>query len=182
MCSQEQTRNKRMNHFSNLPMDIREVILNKKHSLEMEELKTAHTLAINEWEKEVRDLKEGADKELDECQDKIEELEGEIERIHDIYGGMDFRTGAFFAMVGWCSGYPADLDCNQFNYRFDHCVKIFASGITRVGKGDFEQFKTSDSTMSIVRMLCQIHDWEKWQLLFEIELELKQTRSEAHRE
>ena len=62
-----------------LPYDIIELIMNKKHQLEIEDLKKAytleiedlkktHTLAINEWEKEVLDLKQQLH-ELDESLD-----------------------------------------------------------------------------------------------------------------
>ena len=49
----------------NLPYDIMELIMNKKHQLEIEALKKAHILAITEWEKEVLDLKQQLH-ELDE--------------------------------------------------------------------------------------------------------------------
>ena len=48
-----------------LPYDLIELIMNKKHQLEIEALKKAHTLAITEWEKEVWDLKQQLH-ELDE--------------------------------------------------------------------------------------------------------------------
>jgi hypothetical protein len=49
----------------NLPYDIMELIMNKKHQLEIEAIKKAHILAITEWEKEVLDLKQQLH-ELDE--------------------------------------------------------------------------------------------------------------------
>ena len=153
-------------------MDIREVILNKKHSLEMEELKTAHALAIGEWEKEVRDLKDYSqriDQELDGA-------EGAFDEIDTAIHSQSFRTGAFYAMAGWCGGYSGDLGCDCFHYRDDHCVKIFAQAIIKFG-GDFEKFKNTDSTSFIVKMLCRVNDWDMDQFLEEIEDEIKQTHN-----
>ena len=76
-----------MNHFNNLPMDIREVILNKKHSLEMEELKTAHALAIAEWEKELReqkDISRQLDEELEETNDLLEEAHARNDMLEEM--------------------------------------------------------------------------------------------------
>lgn len=155
-----------MNHFNNLPMDVREVILNKKHSLEMEELKTAHSLAIWEFEKELREEKDYShrvDEELEETNDLLDEA-------HDMIQSQAFKTTAFYAMAGWCGGYSGDLNCNCFNYKEHHCVKIFAEGIIK--NGDFEKFKNSDSTMFIVKTICEVNGWVVDEFLDEIESEI----------
>jgi len=40
----------------NLPYDIIELIMNKKHQLEIESLKAAHALSIEKWELDIEDM------------------------------------------------------------------------------------------------------------------------------
>ena len=143
-------------------MDIREVILNKKHSLEMDELKTAHALAIGEWEQEVRDHKDynqQIDQELDEVQGALDELETTIH-------SKAFRTAAFYAMVHLCRG-ECLKSATPKNYTFDDCVFNFASTID-IHTTYFE-FEENKKAMAIVEMICKVNDWDMIDMLVKIQ-------------
>ena len=73
-----------MNHFDTLPFDVKEIILNQKHALEMAELKASHTIAVNAWEEELRDFKNQLNEKDDEVQDLDQKLLDKTFELHHL--------------------------------------------------------------------------------------------------
>ena len=152
-----------MNHFDNMPFDIRETILNTKHSIEIDELKTTHTIAINAWEDEVREFKDmhnNVSQELDEMEGRYDELDT---RVH----GDTYIINGRYAIMGFCNEH-AYFE-KEDEYTVYDCVASFANVIFQ-GHRDIETYQDfiQSDGIKILFMVCEINDWNKTDMMVQI--------------
>ena len=150
-------------------MDIREVILNKKHSLEMDELKTAHALAIGEFEKEIRESREIYDQSVDLLNNTINVQIAVINKRERTITSKQSRNCAFYAITNFFENKEWDSPCYEHLFKQSDCVDLIVSGIKDQETQDEWNVRGGHSVAyDIIKGTCSAFGWNHAKMVKDI--------------